>query len=368
MYFMRTSAGAAAAALVLAACSSGSPTQPPPPPGPPASLALISAPTTLPVATLAADSVVVKVLDASGRGVPSAAVTWNAPFGMLSPNVSLTDAQGLARAALRTGTFAGSIQLSATTLTTQGPAVANFIVHVTPGPPATLRLLTTPSAMGRYGRRQLSAEVTDAYGNVIANAVTWGSSNTAVATITSDGLLTAVGAGTTTVSARAGSIQQNLPITVSTELISDSFDTENGGTARLSYTQLTTWAVTRGDVDLIGRLSDWDFVPGNGLYLDLDGYYNGGRIESRDTFVLPAGSYTLAFRLAGSHRGDFNVVTVSVGDLFTEQFARASGEDFVPVVRTITVPAAGATVRVVFDQGGNDGYGALLDNVQFVRN
>ena len=58
---------------------------------------------------------------------------------------------------------------------------------------------------------------------------------------------------------------------------------------------------------------------------------------------------------------------VTVGSAFSEQFTVASAAPFATITRTITL-AQPTTVRVSFDQPGNDGYGALLDDVSFTKN
>jgi hypothetical protein len=312
----------------------------------------------------------VRVLDAGGRGVPNAFVQWSTFGGaMVAPVTSVTDPNGVARTSVQAGTAALATVIRASSPTLQGVVTAGFAVLITPGPAAALTLSGGAASLGLYAERTLAVQAKDAYGNPVTGIVpTWASADPAVVTVTAAGLLQARAAGTTTVIASAGALQTSVSVTVRAAILVDDFDGENGGVARLSDTALSQWVVARPDVDLIGRGSDWDFAPGNGLYLDLDGYYAGGRIESRDPYRLPAGSYTLRFSLAGSQRGDENTVTVSAGSLLNESFTRASGDGFVAVTRTLTVPAGGASVRIAFDQQGSDGYGALLDAVSLVKN
>ena len=53
-------------------------------------------------------------------------------------------------------------------------------------------------------------------------------------------------------------------------IFSDNFDGENGGVGALNYTGFANFSVSNGLVDLIGN-GFFDFLPGNGLYVDLDG-------------------------------------------------------------------------------------------------
>ena len=144
-------------------------------------------------------------------------------------------------------------------------------------------------------------------------------------------------------------------------ILQDGFDAENGGTGALNHAGFANWTVTAGSVDLIGR-GLYDFRPGSGLYVDMNGSTNqAGTITS--TRVFDPGTYDVSFDLAGTFRGPSGIVTVTFGDLSrtlvldnTAGFARFS---FAANV------AAGSTGTLSFASqiaGGN--YGALLDNVE----
>ncbi|MBL1211574.1 beta strand repeat-containing protein, partial [Geminocystis sp. GBBB08] len=150
-------------------------------------------------------------------------------------------------------------------------------------------------------------------------------------------------------------------------LLTDNFNTENGGSATSNYNNFVNWSVTDGAVDLFGP-GFGDFLPGNGLYLDLDGSIsNGGRLESKQTFSFSAGDViTLQFSLAGSQQGNTNSATVSLGSLFTETFTRSSDAPFATITRTINV-TANSTGKLIFDQAGGDNEGLLLDNVSIKK-
>lgn len=151
-------------------------------------------------------------------------------------------------------------------------------------------------------------------------------------------------------------------------LLEDNFDPENSGTPTLNYFGLANWDVTDGSVDLIGNGS-FDFFPGNGLYLDLDGSTgNAGRVESKTTFSFNPGDIVeLKFNLAGSQRGDTNSVNVSLGSLFGEVFTLNSSDPFTTITRSFTVASA-TSAELVFDHFGGDNIGLLLDNVKLSVN
>lgn len=367
MKWMNSRAAAVCAALLLAACSD-SPTHEPPP-GPAAAMTAVTGAQTVAAGASAADSLVVRVVDADGRGVPAVSVNfWTFGDARVSPTIALTDAKGYARTTFQSLGQAGNLRVSAAAVTTNGPAQVDIPVTVTPGPAVELRGFPAGSLkLGIYAERQLTLLARDRYGNTAVGGVTFASGNTSVLAVSSTGLLQAKAAGSTTLTATLGSATFSVPVTVTAASLLDDFNAEHGGAGSFSYRDYANWTVARGDTDLLGTGFDYDFFPGNGLYVDLDGYYAGALLMSRDELVLPAGSYTLSFRLAGSQRGDTNTITVNLGTAFSEQFTVASSAPFSTITRTITL-AQPARVRLSFDQPGADGFGALLDDVSLAKN
>jgi hypothetical protein len=155
-------------------------------------------------------------------------------------------------------------------------------------------------------------------------------------------------------------------------LLEDGFDGENGERAALMYDGFAQWMVKGGTVDLVGAGSRWDFQPGNGLYVDLDGdrpdgvRFEPGVLVSRERFRLARGAYELGFRLAGSQRGDANTVEIRLGGVFHERITLPDDAPFQRFVRTVRVRRA-TTGRLSFDNAGADGYGLLLDDVTLRR-
>lgn len=142
-------------------------------------------------------------------------------------------------------------------------------------------------------------------------------------------------------------------------LFSDTFDSEALGT----NTTLDNWAVTDGTIDVIGT-GFFDFYPGNGHYLDLDGSSNNaGKITTNTVFNLLPGTYTLRFELGGSARGDGNSVTVNLGSIFGEVFALPSNAPLQTFTRIINLGAAAGTGALSFDHAGGDNVGLILDDV-----
>ena len=155
-----------------------------------------------------------------------------------------------------------------------------------------------------------------------------------------------------------------------TPLPIDTFDTENGGAGTVNYFGLANWDVTAGDVDLIGN-GFHDLYIGNGLYIDLDGNFaapGAGKLESKTTFTLTPGIYRLEFELGGGVRSDSNnIVTVSLGTVYTEIFGPLPGNSGFSIITRdipVTVTQGG---KLVFDSNihspASDNGGLYLNDV-----
>jgi hypothetical protein len=150
-------------------------------------------------------------------------------------------------------------------------------------------------------------------------------------------------------------------------IFSDNFNGENGGVGALNYTGFTNFAISGGTVDLIGN-GFFDFLPGNGLYVDLDGSTSQAGLMSADPLSLGAGDYTLSFDLAGSQRGDTNLVAVNVfssahGTYNSSNYTVDSSTPF--TLEQIAFTLSGSdSVHFSFKNAGGDNVGALLDNVE----
>lgn len=165
-----------------------------------------------------------------------------------------------------------------------------------------------------------------------------------------------------------------LCVTVSTPthaeiiLLDEDFDAENGGAPALNYTTFANFTVTSGAVDLIGN-GQFDFFPGNGLYVDLDGTTNAAGTLASETFNLQPGLvYTLEFDLGNSDDqfggGSFdNTMLLSVGSVISETFNRTELTPFQTITRQFSVTAP-ETAQVIFAHEGGDNLGLLIDNVR----
>jgi hypothetical protein len=141
-------------------------------------------------------------------------------------------------------------------------------------------------------------------------------------------------------------------------IFSDNFNSE---TQQLNYTGFANWTVSAGSVDLIGAPSFFNFYPGNGNYVDLDGSTGGQNPAGGSTTntVFAAGSYTLDFNLGGSTRGDTNTVRVVLGD-FSQDITLASNAGF--TLQSFTFTTTGGALSFT-NLGPSDNLGLILDNV-----
>lgn len=147
-------------------------------------------------------------------------------------------------------------------------------------------------------------------------------------------------------------------------LFQDTFDMENGGNVAGNTTTLNNFNVTDGTVDILGP-GFFDFYPGNGLYLDLDGgTSNASTLESKTAFSFLSGvTYRLSFELGGSTRGDTNTVNVSIGSLLSQSITLQSS-DPLAVQSFLFTPASATSATLVFESLGGDNLGLLLDDVK----
>lgn len=141
-------------------------------------------------------------------------------------------------------------------------------------------------------------------------------------------------------------------------IFSDNFDSYPATTNATNFGG--NWTVTNGSVDVIGN-GFFDFYPGNGLYIDLDGSTNDPGDFTSKALSVNAGTYTLEFVLSGSTRGESNTVDVSFGS-YSESFDLASNYPVTTFTRTVNF-ASNSLASVVFKNGGSDNMGALLFNV-----
>ncbi|HMG18202.1 MAG TPA: Ig-like domain-containing protein [Gemmatimonadales bacterium] len=172
------------------------------------------------------------VRDAVGRLLDYPSVAWtssDAAVATVAPDGA--GLHGLAFATV-TGVSLGSVVVTAAS----GTASATASITVTPPPPvASLTVSPASASLPLRATTQLSVTLWDANGRVLTGrrSVSWSTSDAAVATVDTAGLVTAVGAGSALVSAASEGVSDTAAITVTT-LSFRSVSAGNGYTCALT--------------------------------------------------------------------------------------------------------------------------------------
>lgn len=190
---MRFSLTFAVTALTLTACGGDGGGTPPPPVRHPAAVSVSISPAETMASIGDTRSLTAVVRDSSDAVITDASVQWSSSA---PTKVSITPTTGLATTA--TGVSDGIATISATSGTvaaTVSAALQQRLVSAVVSP------ATVPLLIG--GERQLSATGQDARGNAIPSisGFNFSSNNTGVATVSPPGLVTAVAAGSATITA-----------------------------------------------------------------------------------------------------------------------------------------------------------------------
>ena len=140
-------------------------------------------------------------------------------------------------------------------------------------------------------------------------------------------------------------------------IFADNFDADATGLNQAP----TGWTVSSGTVDVVGNGVD-DRVPGNGVYIDLDGTTSLAGLLTSPSLNLTAGlTYTATFDLAGSQLGSTETGVVTFGSQ-SLNYSLASAAPFTTFSLSFTPSTSGAYALSFHNDGGDD-VGALLDNV-----
>ncbi len=143
-------------------------------------------------------------------------------------------------------------------------------------------------------------------------------------------------------------------------VFSDNFNSYPG---QLNWVPPANWTVPSGSVDLIGETptgTSFDFYPGNGGYVDLDGSTgSAGTLQTIANFA--PGTYTLTFDLGGNARNDVPKTTVISLGSFSKTITLASNDPL--ALDTFTFSTTGGHLSFADLPGGNGNIGNILDNV-----
>lgn len=220
-----------------------------------------------------------EALDANGHPVQTARVTWSSSDEAV---VTVSD-EGLV-----TATGNGDATVTATAGSEE--AAADFSVQQEI---AEIRLTPDPEPFRALGDRlQMAADVLDELGNPVDGAgVTWASSDESVITVTSTGLVSAVGNGRAGVSASSGSVSATAAFIVEQEAVSVHV-TPSSATlfARRDTLQLAAEAFDAND-NLIAA-AEFMWLSSDPSVAEVS---SGGRVVAREP-----GSVEITVHLAGS--------------------------------------------------------------------
>lgn len=148
-------------------------------------------------------------------------------------------------------------------------------------------------------------------------------------------------------------------------ILSDNFD---GAPLQLNWpgdAVFTSLGTGGASTDLIGAVGFFDFLPGNGRYVDLDGSTGGGHDPAgilQSVVSFGPGDYTLSFRLAGNQRNaPVNPTEIFFGTSLIASLAPASNVPFTLYTYNFTSTTGG---HLIFSQRGpSSNQGNLLDDV-----
>lgn len=144
----------------------------------------------------------------------------------------------------------------------------------------------------------------------------------------------------------------------------DDFNSDGQGLNWAGDATFTSDSIGGASTDLIGT-GFFDFQPGNGNYVDLDGstgsgHDPAGQLSSTSTFG--PGAYTLTFDLAGNLRGaPARTTDVYLGTQLIASINRLSSDVFAFFSFSFTSGTGG---KLIFtEHGPSNNQGNLLDNV-----
>ena len=219
-----------------------------PAPAPVATVTLSPASAT--VAVGASQQFTATLRDGSGNVLTGRAITWTSS----NSGVATVSGSGLVGAS-----SAGSTVITATSEGQSGTATVT-VTAPPPAPVATVTLSPASATVAVGGSQQFIATLRDASGNVLGGrAISWTSSALSVANVSTTGLVTALLAGTTTITATSEGQSGSAALTV-TVLPPGSWPNEPAGLAvRTDYAFPDAIPVTNADVPIPGG-SGWNSI------------------------------------------------------------------------------------------------------------
>jgi uncharacterized protein YjdB len=186
------------------------------------------------------------VADANGVAISSPTIAWQSS----NPAIATVNTTGLVTAVAR-----GSVTISALTDGKTGSAPLTVAAKSV----ASVAVSPNPAAVLQGQQVQMTATAKDAQGTALpGKTFTWQSSNAAVATVSSSGMVTSVGPGTATITATADGVGGSAQFSTTQQPVANVAVTP--GTASVTAgqdVQLTATATDANGNTLTGRVASW---------------------------------------------------------------------------------------------------------------
>ena len=233
----------------------------------------------------------VTTLDAQGTVLTGRAVTWS------SSNTSIAT---VSTSGIVTAVAVGAAIITATSEGVSGTAHVT-VAAASPAAVASVTVSPSTTSLTVGGTAQLTATDKDTSGTVLAGrAVTWTSNNTGVATVNANGQITAVAAGSATITASSGGQSGTASVSVTDAAVASV--TLTPGTASLTPGQTVQLSATAKDASgntLTGRSVTWSSTPSSVTTVSATGLVT----------AVATGSATITATIGGKS----GTATVSVG-------------------------------------------------------
>jgi hypothetical protein len=229
--------------------------------------------------------------DADGNTLTGRPVAWSSSDTHIAP---------VTGSGLVTGGVAGTATITATA---EGKTATATIVTA-PGALKNIAVVPGSISLAVGATQQLSATLTDAAGNTLpSQAVTWSTSNSSIATVSSSGLVSAQRAGNATIAAAASGISGSATLAVSA---TSGAPTLNSLTLSPSTVTLTPSATKQFSV--AGSWSDGSSSVPTVSYSATGGTITAGGLYTAGT---QQGTFRVIATQQGGTRADTSAVTVA---------------------------------------------------------
>ena len=281
------------------------------------------------------------VQDAGGNALSSRTVNFtsgSSAIATVSPSSATTDGSGQAQVTV-TGVTVGQVFITASASSVNG--TSNVTIALVPVSSIDVAPLSASLAPG--GTQQLTATPRDSAGTVISGAplggraTSWHSDNTAAATVSGTGLVTAVGGGTATITATVGGTVSATPSVVTVVVPVSAV------TLGVPADSVIVGGTLQGTVTVLGAGN----VPLSGRSVSMAG---GGGIVTFSSPALTNASGQTTVTVTGASVGTTTITASSGGQT-------SSGESIRVLVPVATVEVSPAAQTIV--QGNVFSFGAM---------